>query len=58
MNYGRGVGYDIIEHVPPKKLGIFLPLRLEKNCLINSLKLAIWNPYKGPIAQLVRATDS
>ncbi len=21
INYGRGVGYDIIEHVPPKKVG-------------------------------------
>jgi len=21
VNYGRGVGYDIIEHVPPKKVG-------------------------------------
>mgnify|MGYP001239523861 FL=1 len=21
VNYGRGVGYDIIEHIPPKKVG-------------------------------------
>ena len=21
VNYGRGVGYDIIEHVPPKRVG-------------------------------------
>jgi len=21
VNYGRGVGYDIIEHVPPKEIG-------------------------------------
>jgi hypothetical protein len=21
INYGRGVGYDIIEHVPPQKVG-------------------------------------
>ena len=21
VNYGRGVGYDIIEHVPPKNIG-------------------------------------
>tara|TARA_Y100001958_G_C20971758_1_gene366455 strand:+ start:327 stop:653 length:327 start_codon:yes stop_codon:yes gene_type:complete len=21
INYGRGVGYDIIEHVPPRKVG-------------------------------------
>jgi hypothetical protein len=21
INYGRGVGYDIIEHVPPKNIG-------------------------------------
>tara|TARA_B110000263_G_scaffold111163_1_gene97183 strand:- start:60 stop:290 length:231 start_codon:yes stop_codon:yes gene_type:complete len=21
INYGRGVGYDIIEHVPPKEVG-------------------------------------
>ena len=21
VNYGRGVGYDIIEHVPPQKIG-------------------------------------
>lgn len=21
VNYGRGVGYDVIEHVPPKKVG-------------------------------------
>ena len=24
VNYGRGVGYDIIEHVPPKKVEKFL----------------------------------
>lgn len=21
INYGRGVGYDVIEHVPPKEIG-------------------------------------
>ena len=21
VNYGRGVGYDVIEHIPPKKIG-------------------------------------
>ena len=21
VNYGRGVGYDVIEHVPPKEIG-------------------------------------
>ena len=21
VNYGRGVGYDVIEHVPPQKVG-------------------------------------
>tara|TARA_X000000368_G_C22661336_1_gene549758 strand:+ start:378 stop:608 length:231 start_codon:yes stop_codon:yes gene_type:complete len=21
INYGRGVGYEIIEHIPPKKVG-------------------------------------
>ena len=48
VNYGRGVGYDIIEHVPPKDIGKILQQKLEKNYLIS----------KGPIAQLVRATDS
>ena len=31
VNYGRGVGYDIIEHVPPKKLKKYLLLKLGKN---------------------------
>ena len=49
VNYGRGVGYDIIEHVPPQKVGEISATKSEKNYLKNNL---------GPIAQLVRATDS
>ena len=24
VNYGRGVGYDVIEHIPPKEIGCLL----------------------------------
>ena len=33
VNYGRGVGYDIIEHVPPEEIKKFQQQRLEKNYL-------------------------
>ena len=30
VNYGRGVGYDIIEHVPPKKVGKISATKIRK----------------------------
>ena len=30
VNYGRGVGYDIIEHVPPKKVGNISATKIRK----------------------------
>ena len=30
VNYGRGVGYDIIEHVPPKNIGEISATKLRK----------------------------
>ena len=30
VNYGRGVGYDIIEHVPPKDIGEISATKLRK----------------------------
>ena len=30
VNYGRGVGYDIIEHVPPKKVGEISATKIRK----------------------------
>lgn len=35
INYGRGVGYDIIEHIPPKEIGdisaTFIRKQMKKN---------------------------
>ena len=30
INYGRGVGYDIIEHVPPSKIGAISATEIRK----------------------------
>jgi nicotinamide mononucleotide adenylyltransferase len=30
VNYGRGVGYDIIEHVPPKDIGKISATKIRK----------------------------
>jgi len=30
INYGRGVGYDIIEHVPPKQIGDISATKIRK----------------------------
>lgn len=30
VNYGRGVGYEIIEHVPPKKVGEISATKIRK----------------------------
>lgn len=30
VNYGRGVGYNIIEHVPPKKIGDISATKIRK----------------------------
>jgi len=30
VNYGRGVGYDIIEHVPPSKVGEISATKIRK----------------------------
>ena len=30
VNYGRGVGYDIIEHVPPKEVGDISATKIRK----------------------------
>ena len=35
INYGRGVGYDIIEHVPPKNIGEISATKIEKNYLVS-----------------------
>jgi nicotinamide mononucleotide adenylyltransferase len=31
VNYGRGVGYDIIEHIPPKDIGKISATEIRKN---------------------------
>jgi len=31
INYGRGVGYDIIEHVPPEQVGKISATEIRKN---------------------------
>ena len=31
VNYGRGVGYDIIEHVPPSNIGEISATKIRKN---------------------------
>tara|TARA_B100000214_G_scaffold332281_1_gene273709 strand:+ start:176 stop:502 length:327 start_codon:yes stop_codon:yes gene_type:complete len=30
VNYGRGVGYDIIEHIPPKNIGEISATKIRK----------------------------
>ena len=35
INYGRGVGYDIIEHVPPKKVGEISATEIRKKFFNN-----------------------
>tara|TARA_Y100001970_G_scaffold287738_1_gene413131 strand:+ start:2972 stop:3313 length:342 start_codon:yes stop_codon:yes gene_type:complete len=35
VNYGRGVGYDIIEHVPPKKVGEISATEIRKKFFNN-----------------------
>ena len=31
VNYGRGVGYDIIEHIPPSKIGEISATKIREN---------------------------
>ena len=38
VNYGRGVGYDIIEHVPPKKVGEISATAIRKKLFNKRLK--------------------
>ena len=35
VNYGRGVGYDIIEHVPPKKVGEISATKIREKLFSN-----------------------
>ena len=35
VNYGRGVGYDIIEHVPPSDIGQISSTKIRKKLLSN-----------------------
>ena len=35
VNYGRGVGYDIIEHVPPSDISKISATKIRKNYLVN-----------------------
>ena len=35
INYGRGVGYEIIEHVPPKKIGDISATEIRKKLFKN-----------------------
>lgn len=35
INYGRGVGYDIIEHVPPKKVGEISATKIREKLFSN-----------------------
>ena len=37
VNYGRGVGYDIIEHVPPSEIGKISATKIRKNYLVSNL---------------------
>ncbi len=38
VNYGRGVGYDIIEHVPPNAIGKISATNIRKKLLNDSKK--------------------
>jgi nicotinamide mononucleotide adenylyltransferase len=35
VNYGRGVGYDIIEHVPPNRIGKISATEIRKKIFIQ-----------------------
>ena len=35
VNYGRGVGYDIIEHVPPKNVGEISATKIREKLFSN-----------------------
>ena len=35
VNYGRGVGYEIIEHTPPKKIGKISATKIREKLLNN-----------------------
>ncbi len=35
VNYGRGVGYDIIEHIPPKKIGEISATKIREKLFIK-----------------------
>jgi len=35
INYGRGVGYEIIEHIPPKTIGKISATKIRKKLLNN-----------------------
>lgn len=35
VNYGRGVGYDIIEHIPPKNIGNISATKIRKKLKKN-----------------------
>lgn len=35
VNYGRGVGYDIIEHIPPKDIGKISATKIRKKLFSN-----------------------
>jgi len=36
VNYGRGVGYDIIEHVPPNKIGKISATKIREGLISDS----------------------
>lgn len=36
VNYGRGVGYDIIEHVPPNEIGKISATKIRKGLISDS----------------------
>lgn len=37
INYGRGVGYDIIEHVPPQEIGEISATKIREEMKANGL---------------------
>jgi cytidyltransferase-like protein len=37
INYGRGVGYDIIEHVPPQEIGKISATKIREEMKANGL---------------------
>ena len=40
VNYGRGVGYDIIEHVPPTDIGEISATEIRKNYLASKYSIS------------------